>query len=85
MTANRRLEFEFTRLTKCGEMAQKGISFASWSPYYRLCEDIVVQNKNTIAPHVYAIPRKTSTDAKDLGLPMSIGNTKNNYFFFWVA
>ena len=76
MTANRRLEFELTRLTKCGEMAQKGISFASWSPYYRLCEDIVVQNKNTIAPHVHAIPRKTSTDAKDLGLPMSIGNTK---------
>ena len=73
MTANRRLEFELTRLTRCGELAQKGISFASWSPYYRLCEDVVVQNKNTIAPHVHAIPRKTSTNAKDLGLPMSIG------------
>ena len=73
--ANRRLEFELTRLTKCGEMAQKGISFASWSPYHRLCRDVVVQNKNTIAPHVHQIPRKvsTSTNAKDLGLPMSIG------------
>ena len=70
MTANRRLEFELTRLTKCGEMAQKGISFASWSPYYRLCEDIVVQNKNAIAPHVHAIPRKVSTKAEDLGPPM---------------
>ena len=70
MTANRRLEFELTRLTKCGEMAQKGISFASWSPYYRLCEDIVVQNKNAIAPHVHAIPRKVSTKAEDLGPPI---------------
>ncbi len=70
MTANRRLEFELTRLTKCGEMAQKGISFASWSPYYRLCQDIVVQNKNAIAPHVHQIPRKVSTKAEDLGPPI---------------
>ena len=53
--SNRRLEFELTRLTKCGEMAQKGISFASWSPYYRLCQDVVVQNKNAIAPHVHML------------------------------
>ena len=68
--SNRRLEFELTRLTKCGEMAQKGISFATWSPYYRLCKDIVVQNKNAIAPHVHAIPRKVSTKAEDLGPPI---------------
>ena len=70
IAANRRLEFELTRLTKCGEMAQKGISFATWSPYYRLCKDIVVQNKNAIAPHVHAIPRKVSTKAEDLGPPI---------------
>ena len=68
--SNRRLEFELTRLTKCGEMAQKGISFATWSPYYRLCKDVVVQNKNAIAPHVHAIPRKVSTKAEDLGPPI---------------
>ena len=70
--SNRRLEFELTRLTKCGEMAQKGISFASWSPYYRLCRDVVVQNKNAIAPHVHMIPKnqKVSTKAEDLGPPI---------------
>ena len=70
--SNRRLEFELTRLTKCGEMAQKGISFATWSPYYRLCKDVVVQNKNAIAPHVHMIPKnqKVSTKAEDLGPPI---------------
>ena len=70
--SNRRLEFELTRLTKCGEMAQKGISFATWSPYYRLCQDVVVQNKNAIAPHVHMIPKnqKVSTKAEDLGPPI---------------
>src|SRR5210317_1021983 len=33
--ANRRLEFELTRLTKCGELAQKGITFHPRSPYYK--------------------------------------------------
>ena len=72
IAANRRLEFELTRLTKCGEMAQKGISFATWSPYYRLCQDVVVQNKNAIAPHVHMIPKnqKVSTKAEDLGPPI---------------
>ena len=70
--SNRRLEFELTRLTKCGEMAQKGITFATWSPYYRLCKDVVVQNKNAIAPHVHMIPKnqKVSTKAEDLGPPI---------------
>ena len=70
--SNRRLEFELTRLTKCGEMAQKGISFATWSPYYRLCQDVVVQNKNAISPHVHMIPKdqKVSTKAEDLGPPI---------------
>ena len=70
--SNRRLEFELTRLTKCGEMAQKGISFATWSPYHRLCKDVVVQNKNAIAPHVHMIPKnqKVSTKAEDLGPPI---------------
>ncbi|BCV01227.1 MAG: hypothetical protein CM15mV41_0380 [Caudoviricetes sp.] len=82
MLANRRLEFEFTRLTKCGEMAKKGITFASWSPYYRLCQDIEVKNVTGVPQHSHVIPQKVSTNANDLGLPMSIGDTKNNYFFF---
>ena len=76
MLANRRLEFELTRLTKCGEMAKKGITFASWSPYYRLCQDIEVKNVTGVPQHSHIIPQKVSTDAKDLGLPMSIGDTK---------
>ena len=74
--ANRRLEFETTRLTKCGEMAQKGITFASWSPYYRLCQDIEVKNVTGVPQHSHVIPQKVSTNANDLGLPMSIGDTK---------
>ena len=54
--ANRRLEFEITRLKKCGELAQQGITFASWSPYHKICRDIVVRPQVTqSSPHVHGI------------------------------
>ena len=54
--ANRRLEFEITRLKKCGELAQQGITFATWSPYHKICRDIVVRPQVTqSAPHVHGI------------------------------
>ena len=55
MTANRRLEFELTRLTKCGELAQKGIFFKPGTQYAVLCADVGVR-----APIVQGIPHTHS-------------------------
>ena len=75
--ANRRLEFELTRLTKCGELAQKGITFHPRSPYYKICADILLQNPpGVIPPHRHSIPspstssKRVSVSAADLGGPL---------------
>ena len=75
--ANRRLEFELTRLTKCGELAQKGITFHPRSPYYKICADIVLQNPpGVIPPHRHSIPSPSTSvshvsgSAVDLGGPL---------------
>jgi len=57
--ANRRLEFELTRLSKCGEMKKSGISFHPKSPYYAVCADVVVQNVDVIPPHRHTISPST--------------------------
>ena len=79
-TANKRLDFEIARLKNCGELIQKGIMFHPKSPYYSVCADVVVMNKNTIAPHVHTIPSvskssstpesRVSVRAEDLGGPL---------------
>ena len=56
LLANKRLDFEIARLKNCGELLQKGIMFHPRSPYYKVCADVVVMNKNTIAPHHHTIP-----------------------------
>ena len=38
-----RLDFELVRLLKCGEAYKAGIMFHPDSPYYKVCEDIVVK------------------------------------------
>ena len=75
--ANRRLEFELTRLTKCGELAQKGITFHPRSPYYRICADVMLKNPpGVIPPHRHSIPSpstsesRVSVSAADLGGPL---------------
>jgi hypothetical protein len=75
--ANRRLEFELTRLTKCGELAQKGIVFHPRSPFYRICADVVLKNPpGVIPPHRHTIPapstssQRVSGSAADLGGPL---------------
>ncbi len=74
MVANRRLEFELTRLTKCGELAQKGIVFHPKSPYHQICADVVSNTKILqSAPHVHSIPSTTSESLQ--GLNLSIGDT----------
>ena len=87
-TANKRLDFEIARLKNCGELIQKGIMFHPKSPYYSVCADVVVMNKNKIAPHRHTIPsvsssssgtqnatpeQRGSSDAALLGAPLTTG------------
>jgi len=79
LLANKRLDFEIARLKNCGELLQKGIMFHPRSPYYKVCADVVVMNKNAIAPHVHSISPSSSSSksespvsgrAADLGGPL---------------
>ena len=56
LLANKSLDFELARLKNCGELLQKGIRFHPRSPYAKVCADVVVMNKNTVAPHAHTIP-----------------------------
>jgi hypothetical protein len=49
-TAKARLDFELVRLIKCGEAKQKGVDFHPQSPYYAICADIVINQKQTVRP-----------------------------------
>ena len=71
MVSNRRLEFELTRLSKCGELAQKGIIFHPKSPYHAICADVVANTQILQStPHKHSIPSKDSSLLKEV----SIGN-----------
>ena len=79
LTANKRLDFEIARLKNCGDLMKQGIRFHPRSPYYSICADIVVDNKNAIAPHRHPISRPSSSStsvspvsvhAEDLGAPL---------------
>lgn len=63
MLANKRLDFELARLKNCGELLQKGIAFHPRSPYAKVCGDVVVMNKNAIAPHIHSIPSTSPAPA----------------------
>ena len=86
MVANKRLDFELARLKNCGQLLQQGITFQPWSPYRAICADVLVQNKNKIAPHSHTIPpissvgeqsaapsQRDSSDAAQLGAPLQTG------------
>ena len=76
LLANKRLDFELARLKNCGELLQKGIRFHPKSPYAKVCADVVVMNRNAIAPHAHTIPSpsvsesRVSESAADLGAPL---------------
>ena len=71
MVSNRRLEFELTRLSKCGELAQKGIIFHPKSPYHAICADVMANTQILQStPHKHSIPSKDSSLLKEI----SIGN-----------
>ena len=64
MLANKRLDFELARLKNCGELLQKGIRFHPRSPYAKVCADVIVMNKNTIAPHAHSIPSPSVSESR---------------------
>ena len=55
--ANKRLDFEISRLKHCGELKLKGIRFAKGSPYEKVCADVLI---HTPTPHTHIIPSTTS-------------------------
>ena len=50
--ANRRLDFEVSRLKHCGELMLKGIRFAPKSPFAKVCADVKI---NYPTPHTHPI------------------------------
>ena len=66
--ANRRLEFELTRLAKCGEMKKAGITFHPRSPYFNVCADVMVNNVDFVKPHRHSIsPSEVSASSSSHG------------------
>jgi len=69
---NKRLDFAIAKLRHCGELAQQGIRFASTSPLYHVCSDVVVEPKKVqMAPHVHEVEITPS----DLGLDESLDSS----------
>ncbi len=61
LTANKRLDFEIARLKNCGELMRAGIMFKPGTKYSAICADVMVMNKNAIAPHRHPISRPSSS------------------------
>ena len=69
---NKQLDFTLARLRHCGELSQSGIRFASNSPYFKVCSDVIAAPKQvTIAPHRHEVTITPS----DLGLDESIDSS----------
>jgi len=82
--ANKRLDFEIARLKNCGELMQKGIMFRPGTEMAKICADVMVVNKNAIAPHRHTIPSpsvsesRDSSDAALLGGPLKTGRAQTS-------
>lgn len=62
---NKELDFAIAKLRHCGQLAQEGIRFAEWSPFHRVCSDVLVDPKKvSMTPHVHEVTITPS----DLGL-----------------
>ena len=67
--ANKALDYTLARLRHCGELSQSGIRFASNSPYYQVCSDVIAAPKRvSIAPHRHEVTITPS----NLGLDESV-------------
>ena len=79
ITASKRLEFELARLRNCGNLAKDGIQFHPRSRYYKICEDVLINNPPGHShPHRHAISAEPSAEpeshspgrAEHLGAPL---------------
>ena len=53
---NKKLDWHIARLRECGRLRLDGIEFAPDSPYFHLCEDVVVKPKmGQVLPHRHVI------------------------------
>jgi hypothetical protein len=69
--ANKRLDFELSRLRHCGTLAQDGIRFHPDSKFYVICSDVILTPKpGQVLPHVHAI--KVSKPGAKSELPSSV-------------
>ena len=75
LVANKRLDFELARLKNCGELMKSGIRFHPRSPYAKICADVIVMNKNAIAPHAHPIPKPTSSLGAQSVVPSQPGSS----------
>ena len=56
LIANKKLDYIIATLRECGNLKLQGIEFAPSSPYYKLCEDVVVKPKmGQVLPHRHVI------------------------------
>ena len=51
LVANKRLDFEISRLKHCAEQRKLGVSFHPKSPAYQICADVVVTNPHGVIPN----------------------------------
>ncbi len=55
--ADRRLNYELTRLKTCASVMKDGVSFHPDSPYQAICADVILQNPpGVLPPHTHSIP-----------------------------
>ena len=53
---NKKLDWHIARLRECGKLKLQGIEFATDSPYFNLCEDVVIKPKmGQVLPHRHLI------------------------------
>ena len=58
---NKKLDWHIARLRECGRLRKDGIEFAPDSPYFHLCEDVVVKPKmGQVLPHRHLISQPKS-------------------------
>ena len=77
--SSKRLEFELARLRNCGNLAKEGIQFHPRSPYFKICQDVLINNPpGHTHPHNHAISSRPSAEpeshspgrAETLGAPL---------------
>ena len=62
MLLDSQLNWHIARLRECGKLKQEGISFAKSSPYFKLCEDVIVTAKpGQVLPHNHKIISPSSS------------------------